>query len=92
MPVTLDQIRDALTSQARPTEPVVAPVVVYGLAVAGAGAVGVAAVGVAQSAADRLAESGVGRGLARITPDLEQLGAGGVPGEVGMLPMWKADP
>lgn len=92
MPVTLDQVRDALLSQARPSQPVIAPVVVYGLAVAATGAVVVAGVGVAESAANRLAESGVGRGLARLTPDLDQLGVGGVPGEVGMLPMWRADP
>jgi len=92
VPVTLDQIRDALLSQARPTAPVVAPVVVYFVAVAAAGAVATAGVGVAESAADRRAQSGVGRGLARLTPDLEQLGGGGVPGDVGLLPMWRADP
>jgi hypothetical protein len=92
VPVLLEQVAAALAAQAPQSQPVVAPVVVDGLAVAATGAVAAAGVGVAESAAGRLAESGVGRGLGALVPTFETFGASSEPGEVGLLPMWRADP
>lgn len=92
MPVTLDQVAEAILSTSRRTQPVVAPLVVYGVAVAAAGAVTAAGVGVAQSARERQQQSGVGRGIPQLAPDLAVVGGGQEPGEVDLLPMWRADP